>query len=295
MTSATPTSVATVVKSRPRTSTSWPRAGCGSRSFTTRPGAGRRGRHCSRATTLKQVRRDTVPGVPSGGQGKRPKWAKLLPEMLRPLGYRSYHSGKWHVDGMPLANGFDRSYYVEDLGRYFNPRVLFENDQKLPPVKPGTGYYTTTAIADHGIKYLREHAEKQGDQPFFLYLAFNAPHFPLQARPDDIARYRDRYRDGWEVVRAERWKRIQELGLVSGRLSDVEREVGPPYHFPEALEDARSRRGQPSRSVGHAHRPSARVSSGQDGDSRRDGRPDGSRDRPGRWSSSARWGPSRTH
>ena len=69
----------------------------------------------------QQVRRDTVPGVPSGGAGKRPSWAKLLPEMLRPLGYRSYHSGKWHVDGMPLANGFDHSYYLEDLGRYFHP------------------------------------------------------------------------------------------------------------------------------------------------------------------------------
>ena len=182
------------------------------------------------------IRRDTVPGVPSGSQGQRPKWAKLLPEMLRPLNYRSYHSGKWHVDGMPLVNGFDRSYYVEDLGRYFNPSVLFENDQKLPPVKPGSGYYTTTAIADYGIKYLREHAETHRDQPFFLYLAFNAPHFPLHARPEDIARYRDRYREGWEAVRARRWKRIQDLGIVTGRLSEVEREVGPPHHFPDALE-----------------------------------------------------------
>jgi arylsulfatase A-like enzyme len=184
----------------------------------------------------QQVRRDTVPGVPSGGQGKRPRWATLLPEMLRPLGYRSYHAGKWHVDGMPLANGFDRSYYVEDVGRYFNPRVVFEDDHNLAPVKPGSGYYTPIAIVDHGIKYLKEHAEKQRGQPFFLYLAFNSPHFPLQALPDDIARYRDRYRDGWEAVRAARWKRVQELGLVRGRLSDVEREVGPPYHIPKALE-----------------------------------------------------------
>jgi arylsulfatase A-like enzyme len=184
----------------------------------------------------QQVRRDTVPGVASGGQGKRPKWAKLLPEMLRPLGYRSYHAGKWHVDGMPLANGFDHSYYIEDLGRYFSPRVLYEDDQKQPPVQPGTGYYTTTAIADHGIKYLKEHAKKQAGRPFFLYLAFNAPHFPLHALPDDIARYGDQYREGWEVVRAERWKRIRTLGLVSGRLSDVERAVGPPYDFPKAIE-----------------------------------------------------------
>ena len=182
------------------------------------------------------VRRDTVPGVPSGGRGKRPSWAKLLPEMLRPLGYRSYHAGKWHVDGMPLADGFDRSYYVEDVGRYFHPSVVFEDDRKLPPVKLGTGYYTPAAIADHGIKYLREHAAKQQDRPFFLYLAFNSPHFPLQAPPEDIARYHDRYREGWEVIRARRWQRVQELGLVKGGLSAVEREVGPPYHFPKALE-----------------------------------------------------------
>jgi arylsulfatase A-like enzyme len=184
----------------------------------------------------QQVRRDEVPDVVSGGKGKRPTWAKLLPEMLHPLGYRSYHSGKWHVDGMPSANGFDRSYYVEDLGRYFRPRVHFEDDRELPPAELGSGYYTTTAIAEHAIKYLREHAEKDHDRPFFLYLAFSAPHFPLQALPEDIARYRDRYREGWDTVRAERWKRIQELGLVHGRLSDVERQVGPPYHFPKALE-----------------------------------------------------------
>jgi arylsulfatase len=183
----------------------------------------------------QQVRRDTVPGVTSGTRGTRPKWARLLPEMLRPLGYRSYHSGKWHVDGQPLANGFDRSYRLEDAGRYFHPRVHFEDDRELPPVQPGTGYHTTTAIADHGLTYLREHAAKHPAQPFFLYLAFTAPHFPLQARPEDIARYHGRYQRGWEAVRGERWRRIQELGLVRGRLPDVERAVGPPYHFPEAL------------------------------------------------------------
>jgi arylsulfatase len=183
----------------------------------------------------QQVRRDTVPGVPSGSQGTRPKWARLLPEMLRAAGYRSYHSGKWHVDGMPLAGGFDRSYYVQDLGRYFHPRVLFEDDRRLPPVPPGSGYYVTAAIAEHGIKYLREHAERHPGRPFFLFLAFNAPHFPLQALPEDIARYRERYRAGWETIRAERWRRIQDLGIVAGRLSDVERGVGPPYEFPDAL------------------------------------------------------------
>jgi arylsulfatase A-like enzyme len=183
----------------------------------------------------QQVRRDTVPGVPSGSRGTRPSWARLLPEMLRSVGYRSYHSGKWHVDGMPLAGGFDRSYYVQDLGRYFHPRVLFEDDRPQPPVVPGSGYYATTAIAEHAIEYLRQHARDHAGRPFFLYLAFNAPHFPLHAPPEDVARYRDRYRAGWETIRAGRWRRIRDIGIAAGRLSDVERSVGPPYDFPDAL------------------------------------------------------------
>ncbi|MFV2067485.1 MAG: arylsulfatase [Pirellulales bacterium] len=183
----------------------------------------------------QQVRRDTLPGIPSGGRGKRPKWARLLPAMLRPLGYRSYHVGKWHIDGMPLAEGFDRSYYLRDQGRYFNPRVHFEDDRKLPAVPPGSGYYATTAIADHAVKYLREHAARDDDRPFFCYLAFTSPHFPLQALRQDIARYRDRYRLGWHAVRQQRWKRIEQMGLVRGVLSPVERNIGPPYDFPEAL------------------------------------------------------------
>ncbi len=183
----------------------------------------------------QQVRRDTVPGVPSGVEGKRPSWARLLPEMLYPLGYRSYHAGKWHIDGMPVADGFDHSYYLEDVGRYFHPRVSYQDDQKQPPVGQDSGFYATTAIADHGIGFLAEHAARYRGQPFFLYLAFNAPHFPLQAPKDDIERYRGRYRDGWEFIRAERAKRVADLGIVSAQLSKVERTVGPPYDHPGTL------------------------------------------------------------
>lgn len=182
------------------------------------------------------VRRDAVPGVPSGGQGVRPPWARLLPEILRPLGYRSYHSGKWHVDGKPTENGFDRSYQLNDAGRYFSPKTHLEDGKPLPPVKPGSGYYTTTAIAEHAITYLKEHAAGHADKPFLAYVAFTAPHFPLHAPAEDIARYKDRYRAGWEALRKERYARQRDMGLVDCKLSDVEPDVGPPYHFPKALE-----------------------------------------------------------
>lgn len=180
----------------------------------------------------QQVRRDSLPGL---ARGNRPEWARLLPDMLRPQGYRSYHSGKWHIDGMPLEMGFDRSYYLKDQGRFFNPKVHHEDDKKLPPVKPDSGYYGTTAIADHAIRALKDHQQKHSDRPFFHYLAFTAPHFPLHALPEDIARYNGVYDRGWNEIRAARFERIRKLGLVNGKLSDVEREVGPPYHFPEAL------------------------------------------------------------
>jgi arylsulfatase A-like enzyme len=184
----------------------------------------------------QQIRRDALPGVRSGGQGVRPKWARLLPDMLRPLGYRSYHSGKWHVDGPRLAGGFDRSYSLEDHNHYFGPRNHFEDDRKLPPVKAGADFYVTSAIADHAIRCLTEHAAEHADKPFFSYVAFTSPHFPLHALEKDIARFKERYLRGWDEVRQARYERQKSLGVVSCPLSSPERDVGPPYHFPDALE-----------------------------------------------------------
>jgi arylsulfatase len=87
--------------------------------------------------------------------------------MLKPLGYRSYHSGKWHLDGPALAAGFDHSYIVDDHNRFFAPQKHSEDDRPLPPVEPGSGFYLTKAIADHAIKCLREHAAGHAAEPFF--------------------------------------------------------------------------------------------------------------------------------
>ena len=83
----------------------------------------------------QQIRRDTLPGIPSGGgnRGVRPDWAVLAPKLLKPAGYRSYHTGKWHIDGMPIENGFDHSYLLRDQGRFFNPNRHWKDDVALPP------------------------------------------------------------------------------------------------------------------------------------------------------------------
>ena len=186
----------------------------------------------------QQIRRDTVPGVPSGGGDKnlRPDWAELLPAMLKPVGYRSYQTGKWHIDGMPVAEGFDHSYYIRDQGRFFNPTKLYKDDKPLPPVEKNSGYYATTALADHVIEVLQDHSANHAEDPFFQYLAFAAPHFPLHALPEDIAVYADSYMEGWEAIRAKRWERMKELGLNVESPSRPEKQLGPPYHFPDDLE-----------------------------------------------------------
>ncbi|MEM1440775.1 MAG: arylsulfatase, partial [Verrucomicrobiota bacterium] len=190
----------------------------------------------------QQIRRDNVPGVPSGGgnRGIRPDWAELLSELLEPVGYRSYHTGKWHIDGMPLENGFAHSYYLKDQGRFFNPEILWIDDVKQPPVEKGTEYYATTALADHAIEVLEDHRENHGDAPFFHYLAFAAPHFPLHALPEDIAVYEDTYDVGWDVIRRQRWQAMSKMGLLDpatiSHPSRVERNVGAPYLFPDAYE-----------------------------------------------------------
>ncbi len=172
-------------------------------------------------------------------QGRLPSWTHTLPQRLKPLGYRSYHSGKWHVNGarMPVADGgFDHSYALEDHDRNFNPQRILEDDRPLPPVAKGSGYYTTTALADHTIRCLEEHAEKYARQPFFAYLAFTVPHFPLHAPPDDIARYRDRYLEGWDKVREDRWQALRKMGIVDCSLAPLEPDFMPRYFKPDVLE-----------------------------------------------------------
>ena len=183
----------------------------------------------------QQIHRDALPGISGGGQGVRQSWARLLPDFLKSAGYRSYHSGKWHIDGPVLAAGFDRSLDMRNHGNYFSSKGNFIDDVAVKTPADEQGYYATIATADHAIECLKDHATNHKDKPFFHYVPFIAPHFPLQALPQDIAKYRDKYLAGWEALRTARYERQKSLGITNTTLSALEREVGPPYAFPDAI------------------------------------------------------------
>jgi arylsulfatase len=182
----------------------------------------------------QQIRRDKLPGIESGNAGTRPAWAKLLPELLAGQGYQSYHSGKWHVDSLPLKTGFSRSYSLNDHDRHFGPKNHTKDDVKLPAVATGETYYSSTAIADYAIEHLKGHAKTHAASPFFSFVAFTAPHFPVQAPPAETAKFVERYLAGWDVLREARFKKMADLKLP-GSLAAIERAVGPPYANPDQV------------------------------------------------------------
>lgn len=184
----------------------------------------------------QQVHRDRLPSGSGGGRGRRQEWARLLPDFLKPAGYRSYHSGKWHIDGKVLDAGFDRSYDTRNQGNFFSAKGNMLDDQPVAVPEDESGFYSTTATADHAIECLKDHAKNHAGKPFFHYVPFIAPHFPLHALPEDIEKYRDKYLAGWEAMREARFKRQKEMGMTKTALSALERDLGPPYAFPDAIE-----------------------------------------------------------
>lgn len=183
----------------------------------------------------QQVHFDDFPGQPKSNR-QRPDWAPLISQVLKGDGYRCYHSGKWHLNGEPSQQGFDHSYRLADHGRFFSPKNHTLDGKPLPQPSAEDDYYSTVAIADHMGAFLSEHFSQSPERPFFSFVAFTAPHFPLHAKPVDIEKYENQYAEGWNKIRAERLSRQHELGLLTGAtLSEVEPEVGPPYDFPAAM------------------------------------------------------------
>jgi arylsulfatase len=137
-----------------------------------------------------------------------------LAQVMRGAGYSTLAVGKWHLDGNPVERGFDRYF-----GHLSGALDYFKGDSSMrldlaPFTPPASGFYMTDANADYAIRFIEQARGRHPDRPFFLYLAFNAPHAPLQAHPEDIARYRGRFEAGWDRLREARWARQKAMGLI---------------------------------------------------------------------------------
>jgi len=157
-----------------------------------------------------------------------------LGEMLRGAGYRTLMTGKWHAQETPYKRGFDRHFGLTDgCCNFFNPgprrpdepepgrkqtsygypRRWAIDDQEFKPYAPkDKNFYTTDAFTDYALDYLDQYGQEQN--PFFLYVAYTAPHYPLHAWPEDIAKYRGKYTIGWDKLRQQRYERMQQMKLI---------------------------------------------------------------------------------
>ncbi len=179
-----------------------------------------------------------------GYTGKMSTNCVTIAEALRPAGYRTWMSGKWHVtpvtdskENWPLQRGFEQFYgTIHGAGSFFDPVTLTRGNE---PEKPEPGHYYTHAIAREASRMINDH---DGKDPFFLYVAFTAPHWPLHALEEDIAKYRGRYQAGWDALRAERHKRLVDMGLVDASWPITERDAAVP-----AWEDAPDKEWQQRR------------------------------------------------
>ena len=173
---------------------------------------------------------DSKKGGP-GYQNELNRSCITIAQAVKPAGYRAYAVGKWHVTPItreddtprhnwPLQRGFDRYYgTLHGAGSFWDPSSLVRDNKIVTCVsdaeyQPKETYYYTDAISDHAVRFIREHAQATADQPFFLYVAYTAAHWPMHARESDIAKYKGRYDAGYEPIRAARWAKAKQLGLV---------------------------------------------------------------------------------
>lgn len=162
---------------------------------------------------------------PEGYPGDLNNRCFTIAEALKPAGYRSYLAGKWHVSkdihssshSWPTRRGFDKFYgTLEGAGSYFMPRTLTRGEVNVEhEAAADPEYYYTDAISDNAVKFIGQHEEEHADDPFFLYVAYTAPHWPLHAPDKEIEKYLDRFDSGWDTLRRQRLTRLIEAGIIS--------------------------------------------------------------------------------
>jgi arylsulfatase len=149
-----------------------------------------------------------------------------LAEVAKSAGYSTFAAGKWHVSknvrdegpkhNWPLQRGFDRYYgTIQGAGSYYDPATLCRDNKLINPLTDmeynPKNYYYTDAISDEAARFINE---RDRNRPFFLYIAYTAAHWPMQAKPEDIRKYKGKYDSGWEEIRKQRYQRMKEIGVI---------------------------------------------------------------------------------
>jgi arylsulfatase A-like enzyme len=166
----------------------------------------------------------TYDSGPEGYAGNLNQRCVTIAEVLKAGGWRTYMSGKWHVssnlkqptDSWPMQRGFDRFFgTIIGAGSFYDPNTLTRGNANAEHEARADGFFYTDAISDQAAAYIREHAATHPDEPFFEYVAYTAPHWPLHAHDEDIAKYKGRFDAGWDALRDERLDRLVADGLLA--------------------------------------------------------------------------------
>ena len=157
---------------------------------------------------------------PRGYPGTINKRCVTMAEVLKAAGYATCLSGKWHLasemrkpnEAWPTRRGFDRFFgTLTGCGSFFQPGTLTRGEQNVEGEALDPNFYYTDAITSNAVEFI---ADQSKDKPFFLYVAYTAPHWPLHARDDDVARYHGKFDEGWDVLRERRMERLHRLGIL---------------------------------------------------------------------------------
>lgn len=178
--------------------------------------------------------------------------AVTIGEVLQTAGYRTLWSGKHHGVENPIDRGFDRYYGLRDGGcNHFNPGLQREGEAKpaqkrsnrtylidheeFQPYSPPKDFYTTDYFTNYALDWLEEY--KDEEEPFFLFVAYTAPHDPLMAWPEDIAKYRGKYVKGYQDIRSKRYAKQKQSGIIDGRFLLSEETYDPWQSLSDSLKD----------------------------------------------------------
>lgn len=180
----------------------------------------------------------TYPTGPEGYAGNLNKQCVTIAEVLKASNYKTYLSGKWHIasnlveptDAWPMQRGFDHFYgTIIGAGSFYFPNTLTRgNDNIEHEAEADEEFFYTDAISDQAARYIRQHQAEHPDVPFFQYVAYTAPHWPLHAHDDDIAKYQGTFDKGWDRLREERLQRLIEMGIIDPAWQLTDRDPSQP-------------------------------------------------------------------